>query len=387
MQELLFIFNKGNLPALSLYFFIGFLSVIFAFLSQKHFYNKEGKEIFVFRNIFYIFSFLIAGIFAFIIADGNDFPQYSLIYQKSNWNSVKDLYIEPGYRILNLFLKSVIKNPNFGLGIIKLFTVALVYRSLYLLRKKINLGFAIMAYISLFYFEGLNLIRIYLAGAILLRGFCGYLENKKIYKYLIAVIIAISIHYTAIIGLYFILLINCYYNSIIKKQFNRFRILNFLNILLTISVPIILPILIYKISFLYKYANYLGNTTIGITQILYFIIPLIIGWQIYKYSNEQHKEILLIFSIFSFAIALLGYNIGILTRMLFYFSFPFLIAMPLYYELRLAKNMNMNFYFNKNRFSKNIWGYIFLIYFASRFILNLSAWISKGYLGQLITIF
>lgn len=376
-------------------------SVIFAFLSQKK-RVIDNYQFVSFHIKPFLISFAILGLFSFFITTGTDFGQYVKIYNASKISSLSNFYLEPGYRLLNIILRIFIKDAYVGVGVIKLIFIALVFRGLYTLKDDIHIGTAVLAFVTLFYLQSFNLIRIYFAGAILFCGLSELWKNNRVGRFIIAVLIATTIHYTAIAGL-FILLVYLFINmKKIQSLPNKIKysIIVAIALIIPIVSPFVIKFMVNSISAFHKYIAYIGKGTLGIGQIAFYTAPfLAIIIMMLKESNEK-ITMAFAFVCMCFSIALLGYSIGMITRMSFYFSSAYLIVIPMFcrkilydeeYSNVSIQNINNNHIITKLQFvyriDKKIIMAMVILYFAFRFILSIKSLATSDGINCIATIF
>lgn len=387
MDNLLIIFNSEYSQSFFVYICIIFFTVGFAFISQN--YSMEDlRYVKKFNTVAFVTSFLIAGTFIFLVKSGVDFAQYCKIYANSTFSSFSDLNIEPGYRLLNICMKVIIPNAEIGVSLIKLISLAIVFRSFYLLRDKIHVGIAILAYMVLFYFQSFDLIRIYLAGAILLHGYALFVIEGKYGRYFIDILLATSIHYTAIVALV-MLVVEMLFRGTKRKQakLSNKKIMLFavLCIIGVFVFPYVAKFLCQKISVFNKYEKYFSGGSFGIGQFVYYVLPIFIAVLVKKYSNYKYRDEIFVLTIVGFCVALEGYFVGILTRMFIYFSTPFLITIPMFCNQLATNEMDIE-YTKRKKINKDVWFMIIILYFIVRFILMAKSLVEMEGLGNIILI-
>ena len=153
-------------------------AVLFAFVSQRNKvpYNCESSgsislRYYSFNKYLFCISFILLAGWCFLSKTGDDMPAYVLYYSTWSWSDLLDFSVEIGYKLLCIVLRFVIKNPYIGLGLIKILCIALVFQSLYLLKDRLSLGFAVLAYVCILYVHSFHLLRIMIAVGLVFLGF------------------------------------------------------------------------------------------------------------------------------------------------------------------------------------------------------------------------
>lgn len=318
------------------------ISVVLAFVSQGRktaIDNNNGVTIYKYthfnKNLF-LLSFLILGAICFLCKSGTDILGYIYNYSHWDWASLTDLSREPGYKIVNILLSKIIPNPYIGIGVIKLFSLGMVFYSAYVVREKISVGMAIYSYCCLLYIYSFQLLRLMMAlGIVFLALSAEMKENTK--KCIILLVLSFFFHYTSI----FVLLAYAGIKILGKKMtiFKGCAVGVVLVILFRNSIYLIEK-LQSDVIFFQKYEAYTRNISGysgigGIGQLVLFI-PIFIILAL-NYQNEHlYKEYSFhfIFGLMTFACGSLGYLLPN-TRMVYYFYYFFFYycaALPLKFD-------------------------------------------------------
>lgn len=134
----------------------------------------------------------------------NDFPYY--------WK-----FSEEGFRFISRMLMRVFHNPYLLLLIYSLVTNILIITRLWDYRERCSFSFMIIIYFALHYINTMNIMRQYLAVSVVFFS-SKFLDNKKYILYVIAVLLASSIHSSALLNLA-IVVIAIWKNTSNKKKF------------------------------------------------------------------------------------------------------------------------------------------------------------------------
>lgn len=339
------LFSTLHDSTIILYTSIFIISSILGFKCQKKEWYGTQK---INRIIFFLLFLFLCVFYAFndVGIDTQHYRYYFDIYKDTI--SLDDGYgsVERLYQLLNIGLHYLISDSFWAVAIIRTLQLALFFYALYLLRDKTIIGFSIMAYVAFFYFDAFNLLRSSLAGSLSLLSFA-YIHKRNNILGFVTALLAMGFHTSAIllvltIGLYFL----CYETILAKFQKATF-------ILAIILFIIILVVGIDYINILLsndfnggRYENYTtSSNSIGLFILLKYF-PAIIVFYLLKVnksnlSNHYWLNLNFVWLIVGFAIALLAYNIGILTRVAIYFSTPFLFLIPFFcIQLLYKKSSN-----------------------------------------------
>lgn len=303
----------------------GFLAVVFAHLSQK---TKvpvadAGDSVIAYKykkfsNGLFFISFLLLAVPCFLCGTGTDMKIYVRLYDNCGFGELTDSIFEVGYVLLNILLKALFEDAYVGLGLIKVLSIFLVYRSLYLLKDRLALGISVLSYVVLLYIFNFHLLRMMLALGMVFLGLSHELlgGHKKAVAWLV---FAVFFHYTAAI----VLLAYVMY----KGMRNKITVAKLVILLLILALvySFIMPILEMLISsceLFKKYAVYIrgANEDLGIVQLVLFIpIVFILKITYDRGSKDRFYVLSTVFGIMLFFAGSLGYMIPVVSRMAYYF--------------------------------------------------------------------
>lgn len=355
------------------------LTTAFAFLSNsKSKIIVSQKRSLSSQKVFFYLSFLCAWIFFAFSSTGTDYQAYVSMYENASFSDSFFLSrtTEKGYLIMNVILKYFIPNAYFGIAFIKTITLLLVWGGIRSLRSQIHIGFAVMAYMALFYFQSFNLLRISLSGSICFIAFVYLIKNKKKSAILLT-ICAISIHRSALLFLITLMAYFLYRFSARFKSVYRILFLFAVLILTYLGNDIIIRtiesgVLGDRLS--NRYSIYLGsNSTFGYAQIVFYLPVFFMIFDLLKTKslrNSVFGELFYIWVFTSFTVALLGYDFGILTRAAIYFSPVFVIFIPYYMRYRQDGSIPS---YNRKRLSYSILSVVIFCYWILRYMLTISS--------------
>ena len=282
------------------------------------------------------------------------------------------LFKEAGFKTISILLMQITNNATIVMTIYALVTNFLIMLRFWAMRDKTNFAISSTLYILVFMFSTMNIMRQFLAIAIVFY-FSKFLENKKYLLFIMAVIAATLIHRTALVTIF--LLVPYIWNSLSSKQ----KIVSSIP-LIGISALTIIIVTSYEKS---QIENYLSTDRLAATISLVFVYRIIIyivsvilrktnisityghrkiDTDYTKYKNE-YKELTNTTSLIYFSglcLSSLGMLYGYVARIGLYF----LIFEPLYWGILTKEH-------SKNASLNLLMIMIFAIYvFARELILN-----------------
>lgn len=329
--ELLLDINNGN--TLILYCLIVFFSSLFGFMSQT---NKAGRNN-VFKPIPYICSFIILLIFFAFNDVGIDTPHYRDYFD--TYRSSSDIYtgiaaVEVWYQYLNIYLHYITDDSTTAIIILRTVQLSIIFYSIYLLRDKISIGFAVLSYVILYYFQSFNLLRSSLAGSLCLLSFVLCYNRKYLMSFVLA-FFAFEIHRSAI--LFDITLVLYFISSVVKKHQKLVQVVAIIGLAFLMVVgKDLLNIFLSNNFGEGRYDDY-SNSASGF-GIFVFLQYLPVAIALYYQNNIHNRDDLrwwnlgFVFAVSGFAIALMGYTNGMLTRAAIFFSATFIFLLPYFYR-------------------------------------------------------
>lgn len=254
---------------------------------------------------------------------GADYIPYYGIFNGAKWDGYipSATNIEPGYYYLNAFLHQICSYEFFGFMAIHFLTLFFTYKAITYFKKDISFAYAILAYVTMWYFLSFNLLRICLAAAIVSWSI-RFLLEKHYWKYFTVIGLLFFIHMSSAA----MILPGIAYITYQKSP--KLTIIGLVAFLVIING--FLYILLQNISIL-RYQHYLSTdsgTGIGL-NIFFTYVPfaywLCIGR---KRIDKNLWQLCLVFTLFAFIIDFSGYRLEILGRLRTYAVVPFLIYLP-----------------------------------------------------------
>lgn len=284
------------------YLCILLFSLLFSFVAQTS-KNSMIKKI----SVLFLVSIISLAAGMRGVSVGKDTAAYYRIIELTSIDFTSYNYLEIGFRILINSLSYIAREPKYVILIISFITNALIISTLWKFRAKVSFTISVFCYITMFYFETFNILRQWLAIALIFFAF-RYLFKSQYLIYVFFVIVAYLIHVSAIIGLVFIPIV-----MLVSKK------ISFKNKIFTVVSLFILLILInYFMSFNNVFEKYQDNYlqhSLNVNLGLYFYVRLfIILFTIYTIIKKDYSDIelsfnkqILIISIFGLLMSTLGY--------------------------------------------------------------------------------
>ena len=355
-----------------LYIVIMLTAALLSGLSQ----NKSGILV---RPMFFIMSFLVLWVFIFFSYTGVDMENYTNEYRYSSLSWEYILSYNQGYQgfaAVTGFIHQFVKDPLYGIGCVKTLCLVCVYSSFYLMRRNINLGYAVLIFSAVYYLYGFSAIKWSLSGSLCLLSSTLFFLNRRILALFLS-LLATTVHVSVIA--FFLFQIFALFLRL-ENGFNikKTMIIMFSMIALLVSGYAIIAniastgMLFYESRFDYTMED--NTNGIGLGQLIKFI-PLIIfvySGLVYSKKSDDTKYIYLsnyslYYSMVSLTIGILGYKIGQIGRLDYSLSFPFIVFIPFIIQHRVPLYVTKKLSLNHSSFRILIVLYIFL-----RFVFQLS---------------
>ena len=238
---------------------------------------------------------------------GQDYGLYNRIFIKTNILSRSFFRTGIGYYYMSRFFLLVSKNYNLFIFIISFITNVCIYYFCKKMSSKISVS--LFSYIFLgYYVAGFNTFRYFLSVAFFLLSYV-YLDSNKYFRFVLFSVFSVSIHYVAILGIFFTL----FFNKIYKRFVNKKVIIVF-GILLLIFYSVIYKFIVQHISSISIYSDdsvYKAGFGTYFRLLFYGIILLILYGNRHKLIelNKKNIEYINIYAV-SYLIMIVGiYNI------------------------------------------------------------------------------
>ena len=249
-------------------YIIYILTVLIA-VGLAHRADKKNKRIYI--TFAALVLTLVAGLRAATV--GIDTPQYTKYFGLIAEGKLNLVYgLEDSFIFICGLLLKIWNNANFLYTVFALITNLLIFRRLWDFKGQVSLAWSVAVYCGMFYFMTFNIMRQFVAVAIIFYA-TKYIAQRKYIKFLLFVAIAFLFHKSAILGVLFIACEVFAWKHLSRRQ-KRFLLCA------AMLVPVAAIILI-KIFFS-KYLRYLQNIqfNFGIMLLLklaLFVIVLLIG--------------------------------------------------------------------------------------------------------------
>lgn len=278
---------------ISVYPYSAFFYVIIMCLTTEFAFVAQSSKLKITKKFFITLVILILALFAGLrdITVGKDTWAYIRAIQSSSSNYSGELfykYYEGGFGILIKILVWFLKDPHYVIGIIALLTNALIVKTLWHFRDNYSFSFSVFLYYTLYYFETYNILRQYLAMAILFYAIRFVLEKRYVIFVMFALLSA-SIHGAALIGLVFIPI-----HIIVEKKIPmKYKVLFGLSITAFALFSSNILDMIGVTSTIEKYQTYYihGGTGRNINIGFFFLIRFaIVLFSFYILKNNGFKE-------------------------------------------------------------------------------------------------
>lgn len=312
------------------------------FASQAQRVRLDGAV--KFEKIWLIAAFLIHWFFIAFTKTGTDHAQYiDIITYKADFFLERGE--EPGFNGMCIFLRKLIGDPEIILFIIKTLTLCLYYQAFWLLRDKAKMSYLMMTYNAGLYLWSFVVIAQTMAVSIILLGAAILVRGGKAYWSLLLSILAYSIHASAIVMVVVFLIIAMIKAPNIKIRGPLLFLMLVVVVYIVRNILVIYNWAINEFDSLAQYGAYdqTGNVGIGFfNYVLYmylfitFVMPIMRNMK-----NDFLRDMTLVFFIYGFASAIIGYYIGS-TRLNYYTYVFFLIIIPCYFFQVETKKISKN---------------------------------------------
>lgn len=304
-------------------------------LNNNEYYNNIRSEKIttstIMASLFILGSFTSLWVVAALRDNvGTDFLEYEyLYYQIKGLSFGSQISIEPFYFLLNKLL-NILNLDSQWLFVTSGFIIYYLYYRV-IIREASYFELSIYLFIILgFYFSTFNILRQWIACAIIFNSFLYLFKNKKI-KFIISCIVAMLFHFTAVIlmPLYFLI-------RIMRKEMTRILL-----VVLTLVASFFLNIILMAVNEGLiilnanpKYLKYLNELSISNAQGFLFPLICLIVYVLYLFYKNKLIETNTNFHyyinilIIGLAISILGQSLLIFARLHFYFLPILIIIIP-----------------------------------------------------------
>ena len=303
------------------------LAVFFACISQRKRVpatHSNSNSIVIQYNYFnsylFLISFFLLFILCFLSKTGDDIPAYVYYYSNWTWKDLLDFEVETGYKLLCLLLRIIFRNPYVGIGVIKFISLALVFQSIYMLRDRLNVGFAVFAYVCILYVHAFHLLRIMIAVGLVYLAYAYIIKGKKKQGFILLLLSALF-HYSSII----VFIAYIIYRIVGKVlTIKKLIIVSLVLLFVYFNVEILVKLGVSNLGILSKYSIYITNieSGSGLAQLILFLPILYIILTLNPTDKNDNMYILCsIIGIMSFFAGSLGYIFEVIGRSTYYFNY------------------------------------------------------------------
>lgn len=303
------------------------LAVFFACISQRKRVpatHSNSNSIVIQYNYFnsylFLISFFLLFILCFLSKTGDDIPAYVYYYSNWTWKDLLDFEVETGYKLLCLLLRIIFINPYVGIGVIKFISLALVFQSIYMLRDRLNVGFAVFAYVCILYVHAFHLLRIMIAVGLVYLAYAYIIKGKKKQGFILLLLSALF-HYSSII----VFIAYIIYRIVGKVlTIKKLIIVSLVLLFIYFNVEILVKLGVSNLGILSKYSIYITNieSGSGLAQLILFLPILYIILTLNPTDKNDNMYILCsIIGIMSFFAGSLGYIFEVIGRSTYYFNY------------------------------------------------------------------
>lgn len=231
-------------------------------------------------------------------------------------------HIEIGNQILIWLATRISQEPTAMYLIYALLTVSCI--DCFIAQRSRNIAFSVVMYTGfMFYYWAFNGMRQALAMSIGLIA-VHYLLNNKTWKFVLFLLLAISIHISAIV------LFVCWFIRTSKIRINR----NWIMWVTIVSVACVLfgrQLIVLLVRIVPQYSGYLSSSFAGIGNLLHPLLYLalfyFICWLKTSSASENDSFLLVLLAI-GVIVYFISIRVQIVNRMTYYFTIPIIVLLP-----------------------------------------------------------
>lgn len=327
-----------------LYLLVVFTSSLFAFIAdgfKSRSQKKNGGKAFLF---FLFLAFLSQYLLLAFSACGADYDNYNALFNMASsfWEVNGHDGVEKGFTLLVFIIRLFTDNVDVYNGILGFIFLFLVYSTIYKLRNRINCGWAVFCFVTIFFFQYLDLKRIYLACSIIFFS-VPYWMKGEMRKTFVILVIAVFFHVSSIVAFVPLIL-----DIFTRKKLDTKKII----ILSVFALLFLVVFRNYLLNFTFdeRHADYglVANASIGVIQFFYYI-PIV--YIIIKARNDDKSDrlykICFLMSICAFGLGILSYYVEMIGRAYIHFMTPVLLfpsfALYKYNQNGISKRKGLSF--------------------------------------------
>lgn len=346
------------------------------------------------KKIRYIFYLVFASFFPLFLSSvrygiGIDYSTYKLIFEKFQHASLGDYWASSsGYEIGNYVLIKLgyrlFGNTEGVFALYAILTIVLLVAAVNYYKDRVSVGISTLVMFFLFYTGSYNTVRQYLAIAIIIFAY-RFIERRELLKYLLFVLLATSIHSTAMIMLfaYFLNFFDSTENdneNEDKKMFGTSTFMGKVLVLIIILSPVIIGGLLNYVSMIPIFSRYFSaydassyDITTSLILKLPVYIPLLLAYRVNVKRNAINK--------FYYVMLLLEFEL-LLTSSVFKWGF----RLSYYAIFAQSVLVGVTVKNTANRASKLMVGLYFTVWYALQFWILYFVW-GRDAIWPYVTIF
>lgn len=301
-----------------LYLSVWLVSIVFAFVADRYKNSNRGKTGVGFW-VWYSLSFAPLYLLLYFSACGADYESYNRVFEVAdNFREVFGFNGEEyGFTTYVYLIRLFTKDVNTYNAILGLTFLIPIYLTFYKLRNKLHIGWAILCFVSVYYFQYLDLKRIYIAGAFVFSA-TPYWLNKQYGKTILLAALAASFHVSS-----FLIMLPIIADIISKDKFKLRSVLTFA--IIGITLLITFRSVLSGVNLGERHEEYTLHSTasLGITQFAYYLPIIIILISLYKdCSGERFYKLAFFELLFLFGLALFSYYFAMVGRAFVHYMLP-----------------------------------------------------------------
>ena len=251
-----------------------------------------------------------------------DFKSYEILFENVDNYDITNSVFELGYLILNKITKLLINDSQVIFLITSLIVLILIVRTVYKYSSKLELSMYL--FINLyFYYESLNIIRQYIAIAVMFYA-VKYVYNRNFIKYILCILVASLFHTSAIFSfpIYFMYNFKLTNVKILKGLLVSMIILNLVQPVFNIISLFIPRYSYYSGGELFSTGTYRSIIIMGTIFFIAYIKRKTLIQNDYK--NNLYINVLFI----AFMLSFMGLKSVLFIRIMVYFSIYSIMIIP-----------------------------------------------------------
>lgn len=271
------------------------------------------------RTVYVCGIILILSLFVGLrdISIGDDTETYYQMFLYLRYGIFSPNY-EYGFSLISYFILKLFNDIHAPFIVFSFITNTLIICRLWEIRNRYSFVSSIVLYMILYYPSCCNIMRQYLAIAIIFWGL-RFLEKDKLKIYLLIVLLSISIHTSAAVAIFYIFIYEINTKRENKRKTKMYIVLGL------VCVPI-LAIAAYYVFGHYAYYFLNNNNSVGLfnfIRIMYVLIGMVLSYSVFsqvdtlqiKFRNRIQKN-----QVSLNKIILISYSVGVLLYFLGYYK-------------------------------------------------------------------